>query len=613
MKKTLLIAVLGSLALAAAATAQDLITVGTVTADGPTVDVPVSIRDTSGTPLGVDQSAGSKIQSFSIKVNYAPASAVSSATFSRAGITAGLSPTFETSPATPGSISLLASFSESTNPIPFTLNAPPPGNQVAHLVFTLTSSATPGTSITLTLDSSTTQLSNQGGTTTETTSNGGLALTNGAIQIPIPTLSLMPPSQSVIAGTNAGLTAETGQRLVADTAVTLSSSNTAVATVPPSATVTAGSHSVSFAVTTLSAGSTTITATLPASSGGASATATVTVTEAPNCPAPATPQISGPATATVGTTYSITWPPVTGASDYIIDEATDALFNTATPRILSATSASYSHATAGVRYFYRVRARNRSDVCDIASSPSAAISVLITAVPAPPPMRVLPVVGSTPGSFGSFFKTSLQLYNPKNAAVSGKIIFHTQAASGSPSDPSLAYSILPGKTLSFGDLLPAMGITSGLGSADLVADATSALPLALSRVFNDAGAAGTTGLAQESMAAGDALQQGSTGALFAPADTQKFRLNIGVRTLDQGVTMTVTVRDKDGLTVKTLTKTIPATFFTQVGSANFLDGFALAGGETISFEVTSGSAFIYGATTDNVTNDPSVQFARKIE
>ena len=48
-------------------------------------------------------------------------------------------------------------------------------------------------------------------------------------------------------------------------------------------------------------------------------------------------------------------------------------------------------------------------------------------------------------------------------------------------------------------------------------------------------------------------------------------------------------------------------------SATFLDGYTLAGGESISFEITSGSAFIYGATTDNTTNDPSVQFARKFE
>src|SRR5437660_1323698 len=137
MKKILLIAVFGSLALAAAAAAQDSVTVGTVSADGPNVDVPVFIRDASGTPLGVDRPAGSKIQSFSIKVTYSPASAVSSVTFGRAGITASLQPSFEISPGGSGTISLLESFSESTNPIPFTSNASVPGDQVAHLTFTL--------------------------------------------------------------------------------------------------------------------------------------------------------------------------------------------------------------------------------------------------------------------------------------------------------------------------------------------------------------------------------------------------------------------------------------------------------------------------------------------
>ena len=72
-----------------------------------------------------------------------------------------------------------------------------------------------------------------------------------------------------------------------------------------------------------------------------------------------------------------------------------------------------------------------------------------------------------------------------------------------------------------------------------VADAGSAFPVTLVRVFNDAGAAGTTGLALEPMAASDALQNGETGVLITPADT-RFRLNIGVRTLAQGVAMNLT-------------------------------------------------------------------------
>jgi len=601
--------------LAAVAAAQDTITVGTVTAnDGAIVDVPVYLRDVAGTPLGMDQPAASRIQAFSISVTYAPASAISSVTFTRDGITGGLQPVFETSPAGPGEISLLASFQQSTNPIPFTLNAGAPGDLIAHLVFTLSSSATPGSDISLTLDSTTTQLTDEGGSaaTKETAGNGQLALVDGAIHIPTPTLTLSPEAQSLEAGSSATISINTGTRLVANTTVALSSSDPGVASVPSSMNLAAGSLLSTFTVSALSPGTTTITATLPASAGGATASAEVTVTEAPNCPVPASPVISGPATALAGSTYDITWAAVANATEYVIDEATDASFASATSRTISTTTASYSHATAGVRYYYRVRARNRTMPCDEVSAASATVSVLISTVAAPL-TRFLPVVGSAPGNAGSFFKTSLQLFNPKTTAISGKIVFHPQAVAGSASDPSFAYSLAPGKTLSFADLLPGMGISGGLGTVDLIGDAGSPLPVAVARVFNDGGTAGTSGLSLDAMPPDDALKQGDTGALLAPADLQKFRFNIGVRTLDQGAAMNVTVRDRDGAIVKSLTKSYPATYFRQTGSTEFLEGFALTGGETISLELTNGSVFVYGATTDNVTNDPSVQFAQRID
>jgi hypothetical protein len=143
----------------------------------------------SGTPLGIDQPPGSKIQSYSLKVNYAPASAVQSVTFTRGGITTALTPTFESSPTGAGTISLLDTFQESTNLIPFTLNAPAPGNQVATLHFTLSASATPGSTITLTLDPALTQLTDQAGSsaTKESVASGNLALVPGAINVTAPT------------------------------------------------------------------------------------------------------------------------------------------------------------------------------------------------------------------------------------------------------------------------------------------------------------------------------------------------------------------------------------------------------------------------------------------
>src|SRR4051794_41820508 len=109
------------------AAAQDVVTVGTRSATGNTVDVPVYIRDVAGTPLGQDRPAGSKIQGISIRVFYAPASAVQSVTFTRAGIAAGLAPIRGgNSPPPPGAILLLLRFHERPKPNPLPFKAPSP-------------------------------------------------------------------------------------------------------------------------------------------------------------------------------------------------------------------------------------------------------------------------------------------------------------------------------------------------------------------------------------------------------------------------------------------------------------------------------------------------------
>jgi hypothetical protein len=100
--------------------------------------------------------------------------------------------------------------------------------------------------------------------------------------------------------------------------------------------------------------------------------------------------------------------------------------------------------------------------------------------------------------------------------------------------------------------------------------------------------------------------------LIAPDDVTRFRLNIGIRTLEQGAAMTIVVRDREGIVLKTLDRAFGPTSFEQTSSSGFLLGLALTGGESISIHLTSGSAFIYGATTDNTTNDPSLQFARNV-
>jgi len=61
-----------------------------------------------------------------------------------------------------------------------------------------------------------------------------------------------------------------------------------------------------------------------------------------------------------------------------------------------------------------------------------------------------------------------------------------------------------------------------------------------------------------------------------------------------------------------LARTYPSNYFEQRDSAAFLDGALLAANDTITIQVVSGAAIVYGATVDNQTNDPSLQLARRI-
>ena len=248
--------------------------------------------------------------------------------------------------------------------------------------------------------------------------------------------------------------------------------------------------------------------------------------------------------------------------------------------------------------------------------PNATLSVRATgsvAVPPPSadPPAVVPVVGSTPGALGrAFFRSSVQLHNPGTTTVSGRLVYHAQGTSGGPSDPSMLYTLGPGETRSIPDLLPAMGLT-GLGSLDVVPQGGRPAPLVIVRVFNDAGVLGTTGFSEELVTPGDALGAGTRGVLVAPPDAASYRYNIGVRTFGAGATLSIAVRNAAGEVMRTLTRAYPAHYFEQRDSGAFLQEAAVAPNDTITIQVLSGSAIVYGATIDNRTNDPSMQIARR--
>ena len=221
--------------------------------------------------------------------------------------------------------------------------------------------------------------------------------------------------------------------------------------------------------------------------------------------------------------------------------------------------------------------------------------------------RILPVVGSTPGANGTFFRTSVQLNNPGGASSTGRIVFHPSGAAGSENDPSLSYSVAPGQTQSIADLLPAMGV-SGLGSADIEITSGAAL-VANARVFNDAGASGTTGFTEGAMRAEEAIPPGQKGVLLIPSDLTGARFNVGIRTLDEGASVNIAVNNAAGELLRSSSRVFPPSYHEQQDAPGFLGVVELPPGGSISVFVNSGAAIVYGATVDNVTGDPSLQIA----
>jgi len=217
---------------------------------------------------------------------------------------------------------------------------------------------------------------------------------------------------------------------------------------------------------------------------------------------------------------------------------------------------------------------------------------------------VAPVVGSLQGAFGSFFRTDVQFVNPGSGIITGKLVYHPAGRTAAPDDPSVNYSYGSFRASSISDVVAAMG-QSGLGSLDVIP--TSGIPPRLIlRIYNDAGSAGTSGFTMESLAPDQALAVPSSATLISPADLTNFRMNVGVRTLDDATSIRIT-----GAGGVDVTHTYPPNYFEQGSLATFIGATPVANG-FYSVRVNSGSAFIYTTTTDNRTNDSSIRFLKPL-
>ena len=219
--------------------------------------------------------------------------------------------------------------------------------------------------------------------------------------------------------------------------------------------------------------------------------------------------------------------------------------------------------------------------------------------------------GSLHGAGSAIFKTGIQIENPYFDTIRGRMIFHAMGGStGTLTDPSLGFTLEPGETKSSDDIVAALDL-SGLWSVDVYTGQGDSTPLVLARVFSDAGDAGTTGFT-ESLIDPAHITGGvgvsATGVLLGPPDLVKYRYQIGARTIDGQVGVSVSVKDASGAVVHTTSWILHANAYYQFTVEDFLGGFSLDANDSIVITYSGGRAIFYGATTDNVTNDPSVQF-----
>lgn len=225
-------------------------------------------------------------------------------------------------------------------------------------------------------------------------------------------------------------------------------------------------------------------------------------------------------------------------------------------------------------------------------------------------VSTLPVAGSVQGAIARF-KTALQITNTSPSTITGKFVFHPQGQSANPSDPSLNYSLSPSQTRSYDDIVASLN-TTGLGSLDIYAN-DAVPPVVVARIFSDGGSAGTSGFSMDAVRPEEAFGFFSAVSMPIPPDLSKFRMNIGVRTIDPGATLNVYVLDANGAVVNSrLGIAYGPNYFEQVPASTFTGMASLPPGGSIAVYMKNltDRAFVYSSVIDNTTSDSTIRIAQ---
>ena len=225
--------------------------------------------------------------------------------------------------------------------------------------------------------------------------------------------------------------------------------------------------------------------------------------------------------------------------------------------------------------------------------------------------QIILAAGATAGIGGASFKTDLFLANLNATPSKGRIVYHPAGTSGSPADPSFPFTVDIQRTVNLSNFVSTkLGLT-GVGSIDVYTTIGFEAPNALVRIYDDAGAAGTKGFTMDAVNPDEALGRYENAVLFAPNDASRFRMNLGIRTIEATDVQFFHLA-ADGTSHGLTTRSFPANYFIQ-GAVRDFTGVNPQAGDQIVVYTTQKPFFAYGSIIDNTTNDPSVQIARHLE
>jgi hypothetical protein len=231
---------------------------------------------------------------------------------------------------------------------------------------------------------------------------------------------------------------------------------------------------------------------------------------------------------------------------------------------------------------------------------------------------IVPVAGSVRGAFNSVFKTRILLENRWDVGtITGRIVFHRRDTAGTPSDPSIPYSLEPHTFIVYDDIVAAMQLEGVIGSLDIVPDVFESGAFAPPQVRADLISLGASGGEYSASIPVVTSTSGYSGALlgtprFLIEPPRNKRIAVGIRSLADPVEITAFLVAPDRTERARTTRQYAADLYEQTPLSSWFNDLQQPGDSILflirptSTSIWTAGAIVLFAETDNTTNDVTI-------